>query len=130
MLRLNGFPPWLEQHRFHPVREWLFDFAWPSRPGEFGPRGAGVALEVEGLTGEGGRHQKPEGFVEDCDKYLAATVLGWTVIRAPSRWIAKPDRRIWHAPLVAALWQFIDPCGLNPKGLEFRRSLAKEGGNE
>ena len=100
MLRQNGLPEPILQHRFHPTRGWMFDFAWP---------GARLALEVEGISGGAGtRHQRPAGFIHDCDKYLAAATLGWNVIRAPQSWIAKGDRRIWHPPLIAALHQFLD----------------------
>jgi hypothetical protein len=33
------------------------------------------------VTYEGGRHQRPKGFAEDCRKYNAAAELGWTLLR-------------------------------------------------
>lgn len=60
-------------------RRWRFDFAFPDRL---------VAVEVEGgiwardADGRpGGRHNRAAGFEEDCRKYNAAAVLGWTVLR-------------------------------------------------
>jgi len=40
-----------------------------------------VAVEVEGGTWKRGRHNRPGGFAGDCDKYNAATVFGWRVLR-------------------------------------------------
>jgi len=61
--------------KFHPVRKWRFDFAWP---------GQMVAVEVEGGTWSGGRHTTGIGFRNDCEKYNAATALGWRVYRFTS----------------------------------------------
>lgn len=60
------------EHRFHPVRKWRFDFAWPEHR---------VALEVEGGVWTGGRHTRGSGFVKDVEKYNAAGRLGWIVLR-------------------------------------------------
>jgi len=56
------------EYEFHPVRKWRFDFAWPR---------ARVAVEVEGW----GRHQKRQGFEDDCEKYNAAIFAGWRLYR-------------------------------------------------
>ena len=44
------------EYRFHPSRDWRFDFAIPSRR---------VAVEVEGGAFNGGRHIRPEGYLRD-----------------------------------------------------------------
>ncbi len=62
----------VREYRFHAKRRWRFDFAWPD---------AKFAVEVEGLTREGGRHQRFGGFEKDCEKYEAAMLDGWTVYR-------------------------------------------------
>ncbi len=66
-------PPPETEYRFHKVRLWRFDFAWPSRK---------IALEIEGGTWNGGRHVTGAGYAKDCEKYNEATISGWKVIRA------------------------------------------------
>lgn len=67
-----GLPQPVAEHRYHPTRKWRFDFAWPDRL---------VAVEIEGGAWTGGRHTRGSGFVKDCDKYNAAALLGWRVLR-------------------------------------------------
>lgn len=57
---------------FHPVRRWRFDFAWPELC---------LAVEVEGGVYSHGRHNRPQGFIGDTEKYNAAAEAGWTVLR-------------------------------------------------
>lgn len=79
----RGLPKPETEHRFHPNRQWRFDFAWPA---------AKIALEVEGATfagkpcphcgqRKGGRHNSGTGFRADIEKYNAAAALGWRVLR-------------------------------------------------
>lgn len=60
------------EYRFAPPRRWRFDFAWLEPM---------VAVEVEGGIRNYGRHNRPEGFQGDCEKYNAAALDGWTVLR-------------------------------------------------
>lgn len=55
-----------------PARQWRFDFAWPDR---------GLALEVEGGTFVNGAHSRGRGMREDAEKYNAAAIAGWHVLR-------------------------------------------------
>ena len=63
------------EHRFHQVRRWRFDFAWLDQK---------VAVEIEGGTFTGGRHTRGLGHHQDCDKYNAAILDGWKVLRFTS----------------------------------------------
>ena len=54
------------------LKDWRFDFAWPS---------AFLAVEIEGGGWVRGRHNRPVGFRDDMRKYHAAMGLGWTVYR-------------------------------------------------
>jgi very-short-patch-repair endonuclease len=74
-VRAAGLPDPVREHRFHPVRKWRMDFAWPERK---------VAAEIEGGTWAGGRHTRGSGFAGDCAKYNAAALLGWRVLRFTS----------------------------------------------
>jgi very-short-patch-repair endonuclease len=58
--------------KFHPDRKWLFDFAVPKKH---------LAIEIEGGQWINGRHQRGQGFQNDCEKYNAAAILGWHVLR-------------------------------------------------
>jgi len=60
------------EYKFHPVREWVFDFAWPERM---------MSVEIDGGTHTNGRHNRHYGYEEDCRKIAEAILLGWTVFR-------------------------------------------------
>lgn len=60
------------EYEFHPQRRWRFDYALPRER---------IALEVEGGVWQYGRHNRAAGFLGDMDKYNAAAVLGWRVLR-------------------------------------------------
>ena len=57
------------------LRDWRFDFAWPAHM---------LAVEVEGGTWVQGRHSRGAGYRSDCEKYNAATAMGWRVYRFTS----------------------------------------------
>lgn len=59
----------------HGLKDWRFDFAWPDRM---------FAVEVEGISPKGGRHQTVGGFRQDIEKYHAALAMGWVVYRTTS----------------------------------------------
>lgn len=67
-----GLPLPVTEHKFHPVRKWRFDYAWPEQK---------IALEVEGGIYSGGRHTSAAGFLRDMEKYNAAACMGWRVLR-------------------------------------------------
>lgn len=76
LLRSEGLPMPLTEHRFHGTRRWRFDYAWPEHQ---------VALEVEGGVWVGGRHTSGAGFVKDMEKYNEAACMGWRIIRCQPR---------------------------------------------
>jgi very-short-patch-repair endonuclease len=67
-----GLPAPVPEFKFHPTRDWRFDFAWPDKK---------VAIEVEGGIHTGGRHTQPAGFYKDMEKYNQAAVRGWRILR-------------------------------------------------
>jgi len=71
-LKALGFPPFEPQYRFSKLRKWRFDLAWPKHK---------IAAEIEGGIYVYGRHNRPKGFRDDCEKYNEAQRLGWRVFR-------------------------------------------------
>jgi len=71
-LEMEGLPEPEREYRFHPRRRWRFDFAWPERR---------LAAEIEGGTFVRGRHVRPQGYENDCEKYNEAALAGWRVLR-------------------------------------------------
>jgi len=65
-------PDAVRQHRFHPTRRWQFDFSYPEIK---------LAIEVEGGTWVNGAHNRGAHYESDCEKYNAAALLGWVVLR-------------------------------------------------
>lgn len=72
LLKHFGIPyPELE-YRFHPVRRFRIDYAWPD---------VKLAVETEGGIWRGGRHTRGPGFSRDMVKYNLLTELGWRLLR-------------------------------------------------
>lgn len=79
-ISLLKLPEPMREFRFHPKRQWRFDFAWLEKR---------VAVEVEGGSmlmyhARISRHTHPTGYRGDCEKYNAAQKLGWSVYRFTS----------------------------------------------
>jgi hypothetical protein len=72
--KLALLPAPILEHKFHTVRRWRFDFAWPHLK---------VAFEAEGGVSNSrvGRHTSMTGYSGDCEKYAEAALDGWLVIR-------------------------------------------------
>jgi hypothetical protein len=64
------------EYRFHPLRRWRFDYAWPAHK---------LALEVEGGLWVGGRHSRGKGAVADLEKYSEAAIAGWRILYCTPR---------------------------------------------
>lgn len=76
----DGPLPLRHEVPFHPTRKWRFDFAHHT---------ARVAIEIEGGTWSRGAHNRGRGYAEDCEKYNAAVLLGWSVFRLTSDMLTK-----------------------------------------
>ena len=77
-IRAHKLPEPVREYRFHPERQWRFDFAWPEQR---------LAVEVEGGIHTGGRHVRGTGYERDISKYNAATLMGWTLLRFSARMV-------------------------------------------
>lgn len=78
IIRALKLPLPIPEHRFDTSRRWRFDWCWLDRK---------LALEVEGGVWRGGRHTNPIGFIKDIEKYNAATLAGWRVLRCTPQMI-------------------------------------------
>ena len=65
-----------------PARKWRVDFLL--RPFR-------IAIEVEGGTWQTGRHQRHCGFADDCIKYNALTLAGYSVLRYTTEMVERGD---------------------------------------
>lgn len=75
-IRAEGLPEPVMEYQFAPPRKWRFDFAWPDARSPHG-----LAVEIEGGTWIKSRHTTGSGFAQDCEKYNAAALAGWCVLR-------------------------------------------------
>ena len=77
LFKSMGLDP-VQEYRFHPVRRWRFDFAFPEHK---------VAVEIEGGTFAKSRHTTGTGYEKDCEKYNSAILNGWRVFRFTGKMI-------------------------------------------
>jgi very-short-patch-repair endonuclease len=68
---LDG-PALEREYRFHPTRKWRADFAHLA---------SRTLIEIEDGIFIQGRHNRPQGFATDAEKYLEAALDGWRVLR-------------------------------------------------
>lgn len=87
-LKLYGLPTPVRQFKFHPMRKWPFDFAWPDRK---------IALEIHGgifipKDKPQGGHNRGAYMEESFEKQNEAIKLGWKVfVFGPSQ-VRRPKR--------------------------------------
>lgn len=60
------------EYKFHPKRKWRADFHIVGKK---------ILVEVEGGVWSGGRHTRGKGYISDMEKYNAAVVMGYQVLR-------------------------------------------------
>jgi len=72
-LEVSGVPAPVLEFRFHPVRKWRFDMAYPARK---------VAIEYQGGIYHQGKqgHQTTAGIERDCLKFSSAASMGWLLL--------------------------------------------------
>lgn len=61
-----------QEFYFHPDRKWRADFHLIDKK---------ILVEIEGGIWSGGRHTRGKGYLGDMEKYNAATMMGFQVIR-------------------------------------------------
>lgn len=61
-----------QEFYFHPERKWRADFHLIDKK---------ILVEIEGGIWSGGRHTRGKGYLGDMEKYNAATMMGFQVIR-------------------------------------------------
>ena len=62
----------VKEYMFHYTRKWRFDYAIPELK---------VAIEIDGGVWDYGRHNRPQGYINDMEKLNNAISLGWYVLR-------------------------------------------------
>ena len=62
----------VQEFKFHTTRKWRADFHIKNTK---------LLIEVEGGIWSGGRHTRGKGYLGDMEKYNAATMMGFQVLR-------------------------------------------------
>ena len=70
LVPVNG--GWTSEYQFADGRKWRFDLA------AIDPM---IAIEIEGGSYSSGRHTRGTGFRGDMEKYNAAVLYGWRLLR-------------------------------------------------
>ncbi len=68
---LHKWPQPATEYRFAPPRRWRLDLAWVDLL---------LAVEFQGGVWSRGRHTRPTGFTNDCEKFSCAASLGWRLM--------------------------------------------------
>lgn len=89
--RPYGIDTPLEEYRFHHIRKWRIDYAWPEKM---------VAVEIEGAVWAQGRHTRGSGFVKDMEKYNHAALLGWRIFRFTPQQLKKGEAQAFMAEVL------------------------------
>jgi very-short-patch-repair endonuclease len=98
LARMEGF---VRELRFHPIRRWRLDLAWPDIK---------LAVECEGLSRRGvGYHQSPAGVAGDCEKHSALAAMGWRLLRVTAEQIRRGHALNWiDAAMTGAIGDTFD----------------------
>lgn len=82
-LTAAGIHGWIQQYRFHPIRRWTLDFAFPA-----------LKLGVEcdgGIWMPKGAHSRPTNITRDIEKHNALILMGWRCPRVTRKMIEGGD---------------------------------------
>ena len=74
------------EYRFHPVRLWRIDVAFPAQK---------VAVEIDGGIWTGGRHSRGVGITADCEKVCALAMAGWRFLRVTPQLVKTGQAAQW-----------------------------------
>lgn len=91
-IRAAKLPAPEREYKFHPVRKWRLDFAWPAKL---------WACEVEGGHWTGGRHVRGAGFEKDAEKYAHAALQGFRLLRVTSAMVKDGRALAWLSEALA-----------------------------
>lgn len=94
--RLGDGTPYVREYRFDADRQWRFDVAFLAQR---------VAIELEGGVWTAGRHTRSTGFKADCEKYTAAAVAGWRILRFIGDDLAKSPLQVVESVKAALNFQ-------------------------
>ena len=78
-LRADRAPAYKREYKFSENRKFRADFCWPDYK---------LIVEIDGLTREGGRHQRWEGYERDCTKQNLAQIEGFMYLRFSQNQVA------------------------------------------
>lgn len=79
-IRVAGLEPPTQQYRWHPLRNWTTDIAYPEHK---------LLFEVQGgvyMVGKGS-HTYGDGYINDCRKLNEAQLLGYQMYYLPAPWV-------------------------------------------
>jgi len=84
-------PPFAE-FRFHPVRKWRFDLAWPH---------VMLAVEIDGGLFINGGHSRGAQREKDYEKDAHALIAGWRVLRVSTGQMRSGQAVEWVKAIIA-----------------------------
>lgn len=82
------------EYVFCPGRRFRFDYALPEKM---------IAVEVDGGIWKLGRHNRPQTFQRDLEKFNRASAMGWRIFRYTYEMLARRDYEIDIRELLYAL---------------------------
>jgi len=81
-IRAAKLPASEREYRFHPLRKFRVDFAWPELK---------IAIEIDGATFTQGRHIRGMGYRNDCIKANLLSCSGWSLLKGDAHMVRSGD---------------------------------------